>query len=454
MVYDIVNLQAATSTENLRALEEVKDFYTTDLGRGGKKRWTYHMLAEAALNVELHRMSNATSSTFVDSVTFQPCAAYADLNQDRYSIEEWELPGGVWQFTAIYDGALNSLRTSYVFPCRTNGQIFVGHCGHDTVNYVHERLPSIVRTSLQALLQRVPITSLKPEFVSEVLCSAVRHLDQAILSELLDFLPHDHLTQMSDTQVDQHISHHYSEWNAISTLCTQGSTVLLALSDPLKKNIWILNLGDSIAVLGSRSLSGKWSATIVNSVHNCNNRSESQRIQQEHPLEQACVCDNRVLGYLAPTRALGDTWLKVPSVYTRRAFAPHLQDWLSPRQVAQYASRILTPPYISELPEVYHHSLDISQHELLLILSSDGLQDLYDNNDIQLSDQEMADHWVGLVGHHMHSTTDMEMQSNLALRLLRDAVGGDNTELVSRNLTLEMEDKWMDDVTILVQRFQ
>jgi pyruvate dehydrogenase phosphatase len=213
---------------------------------------------------------------------------------------------------------------------------------------------------------------------------------------------------------------------------------------------------------------------IVNSAHNCNNPSESQRIQQEHPSEQGCVCDNRVLGYLAPTRgissieifcmvypnpeipvlALGDTWLKVPSVYTRRVFASHLQDWLPPRQVAQYASRILTPPYISDLPEVYHHSLDVSQHEILLILSSDGLQDLYDNHDIQLSDQEMADRWVGLVGHHMDSTTDMDLQGNLAVRLLRDAVGGDNTELVSRNLTLEMEDKWMDDITILVQRLR
>jgi pyruvate dehydrogenase phosphatase len=96
----------------------------------------------------------------------------------------------------------------------------------------------------------------------------------------------------------------------------------------------------------------------------------------------------------------------------------------------------------------------VSQHEILLILSSDGLQDLYDNHDIQLSDQEMADRWVGLVGHHMDSTTDMDLQGNLAVRLLRDAVGGDNTELVSRNLTLEMEDKWMDDITILVQRLR
>jgi len=151
---------------------------------------------------------------------------------------------------------------------------------------------------------------------------------------------------------------------------------------------------------------------------------------------------------------LGDTWLKVPSVYTRRAFAPHVQDWLTPRQVAEHASRILTPPYVSNIPEVFHYSLDVTKQEIILILSSDGLQDLYDSRDIQMSDQEMADHWVRVVGRHMRPTKDADLQSNPALRLLRDAIGGSNIELVSRNLTLEMEDKWMDDVTILVQRFR
>lgn len=179
----------------------------------------------------------------------------------------------------------------------------------------------MVRTSLQALLQSAPTTSPKPELVSEVLRNAVRRLDQSIRSDLLNFLPHDHLTKMSDVQLNRHVSLHDSEWNTISARCTQGSTVLLALSDPLKKNVWILNLGDSIAgnvhplssdisflttitVLGSRPLSGQWSATIINSIHNCSNPSESMRIQQEHPSEQACVCDNRVLGYLAPTRGI------------------------------------------------------------------------------------------------------------------------------------------------------
>ena len=103
-MYNVVTLSAATSTENLQALEEVKNFRTTDLGRGGKHRWTYHILPEGTVDGELRRLCDPRSSTSVDSVTFQPCPEYAILNQDRYSVEEWDLHGGTWQFNAVYDG--------------------------------------------------------------------------------------------------------------------------------------------------------------------------------------------------------------------------------------------------------------------------------------------------------------------------------------------------------------
>ncbi|KAH7922369.1 protein serine/threonine phosphatase 2C [Leucogyrophana mollusca] len=436
MVYGVVAIPAATSSENLQALEEVKDFCTTDLGRGGHERWTYHILPEPTLSVELQTMSNARSRRYVDSVTFQPCAAYASLNQDRYSIEDWDLPGGSWTFTAIFDG----------------------HCGHDTVNYVQRRLPSMIRMSLQALLQSTPNSPLNPELVSKVLTSSIRHLDDSIRSDLLSLLPPEQLENMNDAQLDQHVLHHYPEWCDVSAKCTQGSTVLVALTDPHNRNLWVANLGDSQAVLGTRRGSGKWSAVMINSTHNGNNPSERRRIMRDHPGEQNCVSDNRVIGYLAPTRAVGDTWLKLPAIYTRRAFARHSPEWLSPGMIQQYASRILTPPYVSDVPEVHHHSLNstASRQEVFLILCSDGLPDLYDGIDMQLDDQQMADRWVQVVGKSLNSRVDKDggASANLALSLLRDAIGGDDVELVSRNVTLEMEDKWMDDVTILIQRFQ
>ncbi|KAF8554716.1 protein serine/threonine phosphatase 2C [Imleria badia] len=427
-MYHVVTLSAATSTENLQALEEVKDFRTTDLGRGGKQRWTYHILAEGAVDTELQRLCDPRSSTSVDSVTFQPCPEYAILNQDRYSVEEWDLHGGIWQFNAVYDG----------------------HCGHDTVNFVCKRLPSMIRMSLQALLSSSTGAIPSSELVSEALTNAIRHLDDSIRSDLFDFLPCDNLCGLSPDQLGEHIQRHESKWESISARCTQGATVLFSLLDPSKRNLWIVNLGDSQAVLARKSPSGEWSGTVVNSLHNGNNPLECQRIMREHAGEHACVSDNRVIGYLAPTRAIGDTWLKVPSMYTRRVFGEYTPDWLTPPLVEQYAERILTPPYISDIPDVHHYVFDttLDKQESFLILCSDGLLDLYDNIDATLSER-----WVRIIDNALKSRMEHGSPRNLAFEFLRDAIGGGDIDLASRNLTLEMDDKWIDDVTVLVQRF-
>lgn len=212
----------------------------------------------------------------------------------------------------------------------------------------------------------------------------------------------------------------------------------------------------------------------MNSLHNGNNPLECQRIKREHAGEDGCVSDNRVIGYLAPTRgksavtslrrlpdpvsfrtAMGDTWLKVPSIYTRRVFGEYMPDWMTPLMVEQYAARILTPPYVSDMPDVHHYAFErtLDRQESFLILSSDGLLDLYDNIDSTLSDGETAERWVRIVGNSLKKRKELGIPKNLAFDLLRDAIGGDDIDLASRNLTLEMDDKWMDDVTVLVQRF-
>ncbi|KAI9569568.1 phosphatase 2C-like domain-containing protein [Boletus coccyginus] len=433
MMYSVVTLSPATSTENLQALEEVKDFCTTDLGRGGKQRWTYHILPENAVDSELQRLCDPCSSRTVDSVTFQPCSEYANLNQDRYSVEEWDLHGGIWHFNAVYDG----------------------HCGHDTVNFVCKRLPLMIRTSLQSLVSSSTGTVPSSELVSQALTSAIRRLDASIRSDLFDFLPCDRLCRLSSDQLGEHIQRHESKWETISARCTQGATVIFSLLDPSKRRLWIVNLGDSQAVLARKSPSGEWSGFAVNALHNGNNPLESQRIKREHAGEHACVSDNRVIGYLAPTRAIGDTWLKVPSVYTRRVFGEYMPDWMSPPLVEQYAGRILTPPYVSDVPDVHHYVFDTAadRQESFLILCSDGLLDIYDNIDVTLSESGLAERWVRIVGNSLKKRREQGLPRNLAFDLLRDAIGGGDIDLASRNLTLEMDDKWIDDVTVLVQRF-
>lgn len=47
---------------------------------------------------------------------------------------------------------------------------------------------------------------------------------------------------------------------------------------------------------------GDWSATFVTAPHDGNNRSEVMRIRNQHPGEPECLQDNRVVGFLGPTR--------------------------------------------------------------------------------------------------------------------------------------------------------
>jgi len=133
-------------------------------------------------------------------------------------------------------------------------------------------------------------------------------------------------------------------------------------------------------------------------------------------------------------------------LYTRRVF-PLLSGDFEAQGSPEFAERILTPPYVLNTPDTYHHAIDTD--DCFLLLCSDGLPDLYGG----MSAQESADQWVTVIGNALDSTTSDGIP-NLSLSLLRDAIGGDDAEAVSRNLTLEMDDQWMDDVSIIVQRLQ
>ena len=133
-------------------------------------------------------------------------------------------------------------------------------------------------------------------------------------------------------------------------------------------------------------------------------------------------------------------------------------DWFTSEQMAPHVPRIRTPPYLSNAPDVYHRVLPPGSRRAL-VLASDGLTDLYDG----YAHQDMADEWAEAVGRALDASSPSgspngsggkrgSQRPNAALALLREAIGGDDTQLVSRNLTVEMEERWMDDTTIVVLR--
>lgn len=109
-------------------------------------------------------------------------------------------------------------------------------------------------------------------------------------------------------------------------------------------------------------------------------------------------------------------------------------------------SRNRTPPYLSNQADVRHVNLKhLGNANRFLIMCSDGLVDLYMKEETRAAPLEiLVDQWVSTVA---SCTGD----DNKALRLLRDALGGDEAN-VSRMLTRESTTRWVDDTTILVQR--
>jgi len=93
-----------------------------------------------------------------------------------------------------------------------------------------------------------------------------------------------------------------------------------------------------------------------------------------------------------------------------------------------------------------------SRPSRFLILASDGFADLCEGE----GQQRIVESWArGMVARNPpESVTDSEpgsRQDNMALRLLRRAVGGEDRFGVSRVLTLDMDVAWIDDTSLVVQ---
>ncbi|KAJ7502748.1 phosphatase 2C-like domain-containing protein [Mycena galericulata] len=414
----VVSLPAADSSEHLLALAEVSHFGKTNIGH------TFRILSEPFLTAELNRVACPRSNHKVDSLSFQPCSPHVYQNQDRFVVEEWNFPGGTWQFNSIFDG----------------------HVNHHTVDYVARVLPRNLKESLGAALQESGARQIPPGRVSQILRDSIVRLDDSISSNFLDIFPRDlrRLSRLTDRDVQNAFQRDSTGRNrSAAAQCLGGTTLVLSLTDPNDKNVWIANLG----VLGLRHRSGAWTGSLINQLHAGHDPREAQRIRAGHPREPDCVKNGRILGFLEPTRALGDIWLKLPSLYTSRVFSNLDQDWISQGTLKQCASRISTPPYVSNIPDVYHR--DLPSRPWFLILCSDGLPsaEAYDGMDTST----MTRVWAEFVGHILDSQAPAV---NTALSLLRAAIGGQDERKVSQSLTVEMEERWMDDVSISIQRFQ
>ncbi|KAL2264280.1 hypothetical protein VTK26DRAFT_8483 [Humicola hyalothermophila] len=162
-----------------------------------------------------------------------------------------------------------------------------------------------------------------------------------------------------------------------------GSCALLSFYDSRSKLLRVACTGDSRAVLGRRSPSGKWTATPLSADQTGSNPDEAARLRKLHPGEPNVVRNGRVLGNLEPTRAFGDASYK----WTRE-----VSEKLRQRFFARSISPILkTPPYVTAEPVITTTKIEPEKGDFV-VLATDGLWEMLTNEEV-----------IGLVGKWIES---------------------------------------------------
>ncbi|KAG6856737.1 hypothetical protein H0H87_001337 [Tephrocybe sp. NHM501043] len=421
---------------------------------------SYQVLAEPDLWRELRVLAKPQTTVFdshngwgADSINFQPSPT--TKTQDRYIVTQLDILGRMWTLTGVFDGTSRTRSAGFILIV---DQYMAGHLGDVTVEHVAYHLPIIIRDFLRKALANDPSAFSSPELVADLFSRSILAFDDAIANDVLElFGGIQGLNSFSDAEIrniinDQHAGG--ANWKK-ARLCMYGTTALVALVDPEHENLWIANLGDCQATMVSLNEAGDdWSVECLTTEHNGDNDAEVERVQRAHPDEPECVIDRRVLGALAPFRCLGDIPFKQPPVFTRRILYNLFPGFHNTSPWEEFLVRNHTPPYITAQPEVTHRRLDgPAQGPRFLILSSDGFADLCSGE----GQQRIVASWAqGMLDqpfqiHERGGGVSKERPDNMALRLLRRALGGDDRYSVSRVLTLDMEVAWIDDTAIVVQ---
>lgn len=265
-----------------------------------------------------------------------------------------------------------------------------------------------------------------------------------------------------------------------------GSCALLSFYDSRSKLLRVACTGDSRAVLGRRSPSGKWTATPLSVDQTGSNPDEAERLRRLHPNEPYVVKNGRILGSLEPARAFGDASYK---------WSREISEKLKRQFFARTVSPILkTPPYVTAEPVITTTKIEPEKGDFV-VMATDGLWEMLTNEEViglvgkwiesQSSSTGSASQfdkaWQRIFGSKQGGDLPVEVATeegkggqktpfrgarqwgegkdnyivedqNAATHLVRNALGGKNQEQVSALLTLPapFSRRYRDDLTVQV----
>lgn len=246
-----------------------------------------------------------------------------------------------------------------------------------------------------------------------------------------------------------------------------GSCALLAFYDSQSKDLKVACSGDSRAVLGRRGPSGKWSATPLSEDQTGGTPSEIKRLREEHPGEANVVRNGRILGQLEPSRSFGDAFYK---------WSKEIQEKIKRQFFGRTPHPLLkTPPYVTAEPVITTTKIEPSQGDFVVI-ATDGLWEMLNNEEVvglvgQWIEQQRASaggnkswlrSWFGFENKQLPVESPQQNTSggqrapirqqqydisgvanrfvtednNAATHLVRNALGGKNSDMVCALLTL------------------
>lgn len=104
----------------------------------------------------------------------------------------------------------------------------------------------MIKYPLQTALQGKSSSSLPPDLVCKILHDAIANLDNSIRSKFLDLFPRDpsQFNNLSDSTIRGIVHGGNPGARNLTTILRSvgGTTVLVSLTDPIKKNLWCVGM--------------------------------------------------------------------------------------------------------------------------------------------------------------------------------------------------------------------
>ncbi|KAI1117565.1 protein phosphatase 2C [Nemania sp. NC0429] len=350
--------------------------------------------------------------------------------------------------------------------------VFDGHAGWTTSAKLRQTLINYVGRELNTTYKAATTlgTTPSPEAIDAAMKAGFTRLDNEIVHDSVDKVLKSNSKRVAAELLGPALS---------------GSCALLSFYDSSSKTLRVACTGDSRAVLGRRSSSGKWTATALSEDQTGSNPNEAARLRKAHPGESRVVHNGRVLGGLEPTRAFGDASYKWSRDISERLRASFFARTTSPY--------LRTPPYVTAEPVVTTTNIQPDKGDFL-VLATDGLWEMLTNEEVvglvgkwiesqaaEQSTSQFGSVWSKVFG----STQSLPVEAgqhegpdgqktphrlgqwgispdqkerfvvkdkNVATHLIRNALGGKNEEQLCALLTLvsPFSRRYRDDLTVQV----